>query len=183
MNDLEHINKESEEKEEVATPLDLSEFFGDLTDEDTIKERLAPSLEHVPTIEEDKEEEAKKALIPVPSTKEIIDQIKKLNVRDPIEEKQKEINDLFEMIKYTPKSEDDDEIIFYLEQLNIFPKLRGQEILQMIRNGRKFKQIIQHYKTPITKELLNRNPTQINTIFKRHVKIIHNPYYKQPFLN
>lgn len=182
MSDLEHINKDTnKESEEIATPLDLSEFFGDFTDIDTIKEGLAPSLEHVPIIEEDKEEEAKKALIPVPSSEEIINKIKKLDLRD--EEKEKNLNELFDMIKYTPKSEDDDEIIFYLEQLNIFPKLRGQEIIQMIRNGRKFKQIIQHYKTPITKELLKRNPTQINPIFKRHVKIIHNPYYKQPFLN
>ena len=168
MSDSEHINNDGEE---AATPLDVSEFFGDFSDIDTIKEGLSPSLEHVPTIEEDKEEEAKKALIPAPSTKEIIDQIKKLNIRDPTEEKEKEINDLFEMIKYTPKSEDDDEIIFYLEQLNIFPKLSGQEIIQMIRNGRKFKQIIQHYKTPITKELLKRNPTEINPIFRPNGQI------------
>ena len=117
-----------------------------------------------------------------PTKEEIIKQIKKLNIKDPITEKEKELNDLFDMIKYTPPSKNDDEIIFYLEQLNIFPKLSGYEILNMIRRGNPLNKILKKYKTKITRPIIDPKPTDINPIFRQKHKIVYSPYYRSPYL-
>lgn len=117
-----------------------------------------------------------------PTKEEIITQIKKLNIKDPPTEKAKELNDLFDMIKYTSPSKDDDEIIFYLEQLKIFPKLSGYEILNMIRRGNPLNKILKKYKTKITRPIIDPKPTDVNPIFRQKHKIIYSPYYRAPYL-
>lgn len=155
--------------EEEATPL----YLGDLLEEDQTDTSIeAPTSEiTLPTRE----------LVPTPTTKEIINQIKLLNSNDTDDERLTELNNLFDMIRYTSPTDNDDEIIYYLEQLNIFPPLTGREILHSIRHGKTFKQIIKRYKTKITRHLLDRQPQTINPQFKRHVHIIHNPYYPYQF--
>lgn len=170
---------ETDQTEEVeGKPLNVSDILGeeyrlneeeDITDGPIIE---APTTEITPPTKE---------LMPVPTTKEIIEQIKLLNSNDTDDERFKELNTLFDMVRYTSPTDDDDEIIYYLEQLNIFPPLSGREILHSIRHGKTFKQIIKKYKTKITRHLLDRKPQTINPQFKRHVHIIHNPYYTYQF--
>lgn len=178
--DGEEETAEGDIKEEIATPLNLDDISLSedeeqrLTDgqEDTGPIIEAPTSEITPPTKE---------LIPAPTTKEIIEQIKLLNSNDTDDERLSELNDLFDMIRYTSPTDKDDEIIYYLEQLNIFPPLSGREILHSIRHGKTFKQIIKRYKTKITRRLLDRQPQTINPQFKRHVHIIHNQYYPYQF--
>lgn len=174
------------EAEEIGTPADFEDIPG--WDEITVNEedRFTDGEEDQtdsPIIEAPTSEitPPTKELIPTPTTKEIIEQIKLLNSNDTDDERLKELNTLFDMLRYTSPTDDDDEIIYYLEQLNIFPPLSGREILHSIRHGKTFKQIIKKYKTKITRPLLDRQPQTINPQFKRHVHIIHNQYYPYQF--
>lgn len=158
---------ESIEDTEEDQPLDLSDIYPELP---------TPTISAPPA----KIEELPPIIIP--TKEDIITQIKKLNIKDPLTEKTKEINDLFDMIKYTSPSKDDDEIIFYLEQLKIFPKLSGYEILNMIRKGHPLNKILKKYKTKITRPIIDTKPTDINPIFRKKHKIMYSPYYKPPYL-
>lgn len=168
--------REEDIKEIEGQPLDLSGLFDDETAPDEIplpegieRSHEAPIIKAVPTDI-------------TPTKEDIIKQIKKLNTKDPITEKEEELNDLFDMIKYTSPSKNDDEIIFYLEQLNIFPKLSGYEILNMIRRGNPLNKILKRYKTKITRPIIDPKPTDINPIFRQKHKIIYSPYYRAPYL-
>ena len=163
--------------EEEGKPLYLGDKFDEENTDGQEEDQEGPIIE-APTSEITL---PTKELIPTPTTKEIIEQIKLLNSNDTDDERFKELNTLFDMVRYSSPTDDDDEIIYYLEQLNIFPPLSGREILHSIRHGKTFKQIIKKYKTKITRHLLYRNPQTINPQFKRHVHIIHNQYYPYQF--